>query len=111
MAGGGTVPGTRFPYHDKILMPVAPGEEVISNYRGQADKWRPLLKAISSDGMAGGGTVGGSRGVSLQQEIRGVLSIDRNGMAYIHGVARDTVGAYDARQQQAARTAALGVSQ
>lgn len=112
MAAGGTVPGPRFPYGDKILMPVAPGEEIVPNYRGQADKWRPLLKAISSGGMAAGGTVGGSRGgVSLQQEIRGTLAIDRNGVAYIHGVARDAVSAGSAREQQASRTAALGVLQ
>jgi hypothetical protein len=108
MAGGGTVPGARFPYGDKILMPVAPGEEIVPNYRGQADKWRPLLKAISSGGMAAGGTVGGARGGALQQEVRGVLSIDRNGVAYIHGVAREAVHAGDAHQQTAARTAALG---
>jgi hypothetical protein len=108
MAGGGTVPGVRFPYADKILMPVAPGEEIVPNNHRQADKWRPLLKAISSGGMAAGGTVGANRGGAMQQEIRGVLSIDRNGMAYLHGVARDAVNAGDARQQEAARTAALG---
>jgi hypothetical protein len=57
-AGGGTIPGPRSPYGDKVLTPLAPGEEVISNSHGQADKWRPMLKAINA-GMAGGGTVPG----------------------------------------------------
>lgn len=56
-ADGGTIPGARWPYGDKVLTPTAPGEEVISNRHGQADKWRPLLKAINA-GLADGGTVG-----------------------------------------------------
>lgn len=56
-ADGGTIMGPRFPYGDKVLTPTAPGEEVISNRRGQADKWRPFLKAINR-GLADGGTVG-----------------------------------------------------
>ncbi len=59
-AAGGTIPGQRAPYGDKVLSWLAPGEEVISNRHGQADKHRPLLKAINSgqyQGHADGGTV------------------------------------------------------
>ena len=45
---GGTVNGARFPYGDKDLYRLAPGEEVISNRNGQADKYRKLLKAINA---------------------------------------------------------------
>lgn len=56
-ADGGTITGPRYPYGDKVLTPTAPGEEVISNRHGQADKWRPFLKRINA-GLADGGTVG-----------------------------------------------------
>lgn len=56
-ADGGTIPGQRAPYGDKVLAMLAPGEEVISNRNGQADRWRPFLKAINGGGMADGGTV------------------------------------------------------
>lgn len=55
-AEGGTIPGVRWPYGDKMLTPTAPGEEVISNRHGQADRWRPFLKRINA-GLADGGTV------------------------------------------------------
>ncbi len=74
MAAGGTVQGQRQPYGDKVFTHLAPGEEVISNRRGQADRYRALLKAINADdttaimrafragnaaaGYAEGGTVG-----------------------------------------------------
>jgi hypothetical protein len=57
-AEGGTIPGPRAPYGDKVLRFLAPGEEVISNRYGQADRHRPLLKKINAGGMAEGGTVG-----------------------------------------------------
>jgi hypothetical protein len=56
-AGGGTIPGPRAPYGDRVLRLLAPGEEVISNRYGQADRHRPLLKRINARGMADGGTV------------------------------------------------------
>lgn len=55
-AEGGTIQGKRYPYADKVLVPLAPGEEVITNRNGEADRWRPLLKRINA-GMANGGTV------------------------------------------------------
>jgi hypothetical protein len=57
-AEGGTIRGQRYPYADRVLTMLAPGEEVISNRYGQADRHRPLLKRINARGMAGGGTVG-----------------------------------------------------
>lgn len=56
-ADGMTVPGKRYPYGDKIFTHLAPTEEVISNRYGQADRWRPLLKAINANKLADGGTV------------------------------------------------------
>lgn len=56
-ADGGTILGHRYPYRDKVLAYLAPGEEVISNRYGQADKHRALLKAINANRMANGGTV------------------------------------------------------
>lgn len=47
-AGGGTIPGQRFPYGDKVLLHGAPGEEVITNRHGEADFFRRELKAINS---------------------------------------------------------------
>lgn len=55
-ADGTTVPGPRFPYRDRVPALLAPTEEVISNRHGQADRWRPLLKAINANAMADGGT-------------------------------------------------------
>ena len=56
-ASGGTVAGQRRPYGDKVLTALAPGEEVISNRRGQADRHRNLLKMINAGALADGGTV------------------------------------------------------
>lgn len=55
-ADGGTVPKTGQPYADRHPYMLADGEEVISNRRGQADRFRPLLKAINN--AADGATVG-----------------------------------------------------
>ena len=70
-ADGGTVGGARRPYGDKVLMALAPGEEVISNRHGQADKHRPLLKAING-GLADGGTVPGlAKGGTVKKGKKG----------------------------------------
>jgi len=58
-ADGTTVPGSRFPYGDRVPALLAPSEEVISNRHGQADRWRPFLKAINANKLADGGTAGG----------------------------------------------------
>ncbi|HET6816890.1 MAG TPA: phage tail tape measure protein [Mycobacteriales bacterium] len=66
-ADGGTVTGApRQPYGDKVLYHLAPGEEIISNRHGQADKNRAALKAANQGarlavvGYADGGTTGTS---------------------------------------------------
>lgn len=56
-ADGSTVPKSGRPYADRHLYLLADGEEVISNRYGQADRHRPLLKAING-GLAEGGTAG-----------------------------------------------------
>lgn len=65
-ADGSTIPNAPGPYRDQFLYALAQKEEVISNRRGQADRFRPVLKAINLDmpphiikGMlADGGTAG-----------------------------------------------------
>jgi hypothetical protein len=58
-ADGGTIGGApRSPYGDKVLIAAAPGEEVISNRHGQADRFRADRSAGRIPGYAGGGTVG-----------------------------------------------------
>lgn len=57
-ADGSTVPKTGLPYADRHLYLLADGEEVISNRFGQADRHRPLLKAINAGRLADGGTAG-----------------------------------------------------
>lgn len=63
-ADGLTVPGQRYPYGDKVTAFVAPGEEIVSNRYGGADKNRGPLKAASRGaklavvGYADGGTAG-----------------------------------------------------
>jgi hypothetical protein len=61
-ADGGTIRGNRYPYRDKLLVPLAPTEFVTSNRYGQADKNRAALEAgnrgatLAVVGMADGGT-------------------------------------------------------
>lgn len=47
-ADGSTVTGTGTASSDSVPHMLSVGEEVISNKRGQADKYRPLLKAINA---------------------------------------------------------------
>lgn len=57
-ADGGTIGGARHPYGDKVLSMLAPGEEVISNRHGQADRFRADRAAGRIPGYANGGTAG-----------------------------------------------------
>lgn len=68
---GGSVAGARYPYGDKVPTMLAPGEEVISNRHGQADRFRGLLKAINSNRLASGGTVGLAKGGTVSPGIVG----------------------------------------
>lgn len=56
-ADGGTIPGQRWPYRDKVLMLGAPGEEVITNRHGEADRFRADRAAGRIPAYANGGTV------------------------------------------------------
>lgn len=56
-ADGGTVTGPRTPYADKVLAYLAPGEEVISNRHGEADRFRADRAAGRIPAYAAGGTV------------------------------------------------------
>ena len=69
-ADGMTVPGQRAPYGDKHLFWLAPGEEVISNRYGQADRNRDLLKAINANRAADG--TPGVRGTHARTPTSGV---------------------------------------
>ncbi|MFS3128670.1 hypothetical protein ACLM5J_09720 [Nocardioides sp. Bht2] len=66
-ADGGTIPKDGLPYADRYHYMLAPGEEVISNRRGQADRFRPLLKAINA--AADGATVGPSAGIGKAMQL------------------------------------------
>jgi hypothetical protein len=56
-ADGMTVPGQRAPYGDKVLIHAAPGEEIISNRHGQADRFRADRASGRIPAYAAGGTV------------------------------------------------------
>lgn len=58
-ADGSTVPDDGGTYADRFPYMLAPGEEVISNRFGQADRHRDLLKAINAGRLADGGSVPG----------------------------------------------------
>lgn len=57
-ADGGSVPKDGGPYADRFLYRLAPGEEIISNRYGQADRFRADRAAGRIPGYAEGGTVG-----------------------------------------------------
>ncbi|QYJ05379.1 phage tail tape measure protein [Nocardioides panacisoli] len=98
-ADGGTVPGFRFPYGDKVSARLAPGEFVVSNRYGQADRHHELLSAINANRYADGGTVGrtapvpvgtgGSGGTVIHRvevKVTGDMDLNR-AKAQIHQVA------------------------
>lgn len=71
-ADGSTVPKDGGPYADRYPYLLAPGEEVISNRRGQADRHRPLLKAINAGMLADGGTARGGMALVTAPGIAGL---------------------------------------
>lgn len=58
VADGGTILGPRYPYGDKVLIAAAPGEEMISNRYGQADRFRADRAAGRIPAYGNGGEVG-----------------------------------------------------
>lgn len=71
---GSTVPKGGI-YADRYPYLLAPGEEVISNRNGQADRWRPFLKAINAGKLADGGTATGIK-AHMSSTFVGGLSMD-----------------------------------
>jgi hypothetical protein len=68
-ADGGTVRGQRYPYGDKVLTMLAPGEEVITNRHGEADRFRAdraagRIPAYADGGRVAGGSVAAMAGLS-----------------------------------------------
>lgn len=119
-ADGTTVHGPRYPYGDKMLYAVAPGEEIVSNRHGQADMNRAALKAANEGAklavvgwMADGGTAGrryaqypqpapagrsSAPTINLSPQslaglrIEGRLEVTQQG-SYLRGVIRDEIAA------------------
>ena len=56
IADGGTVPGQRHPYGDKVPALLAPGEEVVTNRHGEADRFRADRAAGRIPAYGDGGT-------------------------------------------------------
>ncbi len=59
-ADGMTVPGPRYPYGDKTLIIAAPGEEIITNRLGQADRFRSDRASGRIPSYADGGSIYGT---------------------------------------------------
>lgn len=78
-ADGGTVTGPRTPYGDKVLAYLAPGEEVISNRHGEADRFRADRAAGRIPAYAAGGTVSVPAGGSSidYDRLAGAVASDR----------------------------------
>ncbi|WP_341241243.1 phage tail tape measure protein [uncultured Nocardioides sp.] len=92
-ADGSTVPKDGGSYADRFPYMLAPGEEVISNRRGQADRFRPLLKAINN--AADGATVGGMRfpnggGLELTATARDIDALGRAAGSSAKGILAET---------------------
>lgn len=71
-ADGGEVLGQRHPYGDKVLVALAPGEEVITNRRGEADRFRRDRELGLIPAYAQGGTIGDYPGYARGGKVRGV---------------------------------------
>lgn len=71
-ADGDTVPGGGS-YRDKVPYLLAPGEEIISNRQGQADRHRGLLKSINN-----GSYDGNPSGVDIDALVEAILKATRN---------------------------------
>lgn len=68
-AWGTTVPTSGLPYADRYPYLLADGEEVITNRRGEADRRRPLLKAVND-----GADTATLMGIISQEMVRGRLA-------------------------------------
>lgn len=112
-AGGGLLRGPGSGTSDSILMWGSNGEfmqrKAAVDYYGV--EFMRRLNNLQIPKFAGGGPVGAvttsTASPVLGQEIRGTLAIDRDGIAYIYGVARDTHDAAVAQSSRNARLASL----
>lgn len=127
-ADGGTVPGPRYPYADKVHILAAPGEEIITNRNGEADRFRRDRAAGAIPHYADGGTVTMSRAYmtrsaavmaggggadldydrligGLGQQISGV--VEGAGEAFGRGAARESGRPWTERVRQS-RAQGLG---
>ena len=80
-ADGGTVSGPRHPYGDKVLSMLAPGEEVITNRHGEADRFRADRAAGRIPAYADGGTVAALNRLSAQRATSTSIGIDYGRLA------------------------------
>ena len=85
-ADGGTVMGQRYPYGDKVLTYLAPGEEVITNRHGEADRYRTDRAAGRIPAYADGGRVGwqgsGSSGSAIDYSRLAAAVMGDRAMGY-----------------------------
>lgn len=85
-ADGGEVPGQRHPYGDKTLILAAPGEEIITNRNGEADRFRADRAAGRIPAYANGGTVDLDSMRRTQRRGQRFTSSGRGAMAPTHVV-------------------------
>lgn len=78
-ADGGTVTGQRYPYADKVMILAAPGEEVITNRHGEADRFRADRAAGRIPAYASGGTVPAS---ALATRTTAIPAAGHSGLDY-----------------------------
>jgi len=109
-ATGGLIGGRGSGTSDSNLIWASRGEfmqrKAAVDYYGEDFMRR--LNNLQIPKFAGGGPIGETTTTTtLGQEIRGTLAIDRDGIAYIRGVARDAVTAGAAAAQANARMAAM----
>lgn len=74
-ADGMTVPGPRYPYGDKVYIYAAPGEEIITNRNGEADRFRADRAAGRIPSYAEGGTVGTRGGSTFTAPVVATTSV------------------------------------
>jgi hypothetical protein len=107
-ATGLTVPGGGSAHEDSVHMLLAPSEEVISNHRGQADRFRPVLKAINSGaspddvaGMFGGRSHGDGNIIVTVVNKTGVSLADLIDIRVARSNARQALGISTGKQKVA----------
>ncbi len=109
-ADGGEVLGQRQPYGDKVLTMLAPGEEVITNRNGEADRFRRdraagVIPAYANGGtvqrLASGGPVVNSGGIVIQFPTPSVVAASVAAAEKIQVAAAKTARSYGEQQDAA----------